>query len=279
MKFDRSKTYPYPVLRPYSDDYTDVEFQALAEFSITHDSIEVTCTYITSSEELAEQVTLENAMYVSVISCRQTYFRKVIRTSERAITLTLDPDSVRGEVDVDSYIVAVKEIDGFTSPDINKEFGKTVFLFEPGQILAQEETHCIFVDRELFKPLSSVFEMVKNESLTGGEWRVSLDQDHVQIEVSAAMKESIDNARSSTVSKSVLINSIYFSAVVHAIQRMKDGADHGETKWASVIKRQLHNQHLDLETVDAYILAQKLMKHPLGVLNTYVFAKAANDSN
>lgn len=277
MKFDRSKTFPYPVLRPYSDDYTDVEFQALAEFAITQGAIEVNCTYITSSEELAEQVTLGKAKYVSVISCRETYFRKVISSGDQAITISLDPDSLRGEVDVDSYIVAVSEISGFASPDINKEFGQNVFNFAPGQILAQEETHCIFVDRELFKPLSSVFELVKNDSLNGGEWRVSLDQDHVQIEVSGAMKESIDNARSSSLSKSVLINSIYFSAVVHAIQRMKDGAEYGETKWSRVIQRQLHNQHLDLEAVDAYILAQKLMKHPLGVLNTYVFAKAAND--
>jgi hypothetical protein len=276
MKFDRSKTFPYPVLRPYSDDYTDVEFQALAEFAITQGAMEVTCTYITSSEELAEQVTIGKAKYVSVISCRETYFRKVISTVDRSVTISLDPDSLRGEVDVDSYIVAVGAIIGFSSPDINKEFGKSEFDFTPGQILAQEETHCIFVDRELFKPLSSVFELVKGDSLVGGEWRVSLDQDHVQIEVSAAMKESIDNSRSSSLSKSVLINSIYFSAVVHAIQRIKDGDDYGESKWARVIQRQLHNQHLDLAT-DAYILAQRLMKHPLGVLNTYVFAKAAND--
>jgi len=215
--------------------------------------------------------------YVSVISCRETYFRKVVSIGDREITIVLDPDSVRGEVDVDSYIVAVKEITGFASPDINKEFGKSVFDFAPGQILAQEETHCIFVDRELFKPLSSVFELVRNPALIGGDWRVSLDQDQVQIEVSAAMKESIDNARSSSLTKSVLLNSIYFSAVVHAIQRMKDGVEFGEAKWARVIQRQLHNHHLDLATVDALMLAQKLMKYPLGVLNTYVFARAAND--
>jgi hypothetical protein len=277
MKFDRSKTFPYPVLRPYSDDYTDVEFQALAEFTIEQSGMGVTCTYVTSSDELAAQVSLGNAKYVTVISCRETYFRKVISTSERSITLPLDPDVLRGEVDVDSYIVAVQEINGFSSPDIHKEFGKDVFFFEPGQVLAQEETHCIFVDRELFKPLSSVFDLVKNDALSGGEWRASLDDEHVKIEVSATMKESIDNSRSSSLSKSVLINSIYFSAVVHAIQRMKDGDEFGEAKWAKVIRRQLHNHHLDLETVDAYILAQKLMKHPLGVLNTYVFAKAAND--
>ena len=277
MKFDRSKTFPYPVLRPYSDDYTDAEFQATPEFSITQDAVELTCTFITSSEELAALVSLGRAKYVSVVSCRETYFREVIASRENSITVAVNPDSLRGEVDVDSYIVAVDEIKDFSSPDINSEFGQSTFSFSPGQILAQEETRCIFVDRELFKPLSSVFELVKNDSLNGGEWRVSLDQDHVQISVSTSMKEAIDNSRSSNLSKSVLINSIYFSAVVHAIQRMKDGDEYGEEKWARVIQRQLHNQHLDLVAADAYILAQKLMKHPLGVLNTYVFAKAAND--
>ena len=277
MKFDRSKTFPYPVLRPYSDDYTDAEFQATPEFSITQAAVELTCTFITSSKELAELVSLDKAKYVSVVSCRETYYREVIATRENSITVTVNPDMLRGEVDVDSYIVAVDEIKDFSSPDINPEFGQSTFSFSPGQILAQEETRCIFVDRELFKPLSSVFELVKNDSLNGGEWRVSLDQDHVQISVSTSMKEAIDNSRSSNLSKSVLINSIYFSAVVHAIQRMKDGDEYSEEKWVRVIQRQLHNQHLDLVSADAYILAQKLMKHPLGVLNTYVFAKAAND--
>jgi len=277
MKFDRYKTFPYPVLRPYSDDYNDVEFQALAEFEITQDSIEVNCSYITSSDELAAEVAVGRAKYVSIISCRETYFRKAIITGDLKVKLTLDADSIRGAVDVDSYIVAIDEIHGFTSPDINKEFGKSDYFFSPGQILAQEETHCIYVDRELFKPLSSVFDLVKSESLAGGEWRVSLGQDHVQIEVSGAMKEAIDGSRSSSVTKSVLINSIYFSAVVHAIQRLKDDDDYNDSKWGRVIVRQIHNQHLELASTDAYILAQKLMKHPLGVLNTYVFSRATND--
>lgn len=276
MKFDRSKTFPYPVLRPYSDDYVDVEFQALAEFMIDGNEIKVHCSYLTSSVELQQQIALGAAKYVSIISCRETYFRHVITTDKPLIDEKIDAGSLKGEVAVDAYIVATKSIKNYGSPDINKEFGKKRFDFSPGEILAQDETLCIYVDRDLFKPISSVYELVKNDSLTGGEWRISLEQDQVRIEVSGPMKEAIDNSRSSNLGKSVLINSLYFSAVVHTIQRLKEGGEYGDLRWAKVMERQIHNHHIDIDNTDAYIIAQKLMKNPLSILNLYVFSGVEN---
>jgi hypothetical protein len=52
-----------------------------------------------------------------------------------------------------------------------------------------------------------------------------------------------------------------------------------ELKWARVIERQLHNNHIDVNSMDAYLIAQKLMKNPLAVLNTYVFSKVEYDKD
>lgn len=276
MKFDLQKTFPYPVLRPFSDDYQGVEFQTNAEFTIAGNEITLNCSFLTSSTELLEEVDKDNARFVSIVSCRDTYFRKVIQTKDKDFSIQLDADSVRGEVLVDSYIVAIKDINGFKSKDINTEFGHESFFFAAGQILAQDETSAIYINRELFKPLSSVFELVKNEQLSGGRWKVGVDQENVQIEVSAEMKESIDSARNNRLSRAVLINSIYFSAVTHAIQMLKDVKDFGDYKWARVILRQIHNKGLDIESLDAYVIAQELMKHPLSVLRTTVFEGSLN---
>jgi hypothetical protein len=173
---------------------------------------------------------------------------------------------------IESYIVAVKKIINYGSPDINPEFGKKRFNFNVGEILAQDETQAIYIDRDLFKPISSIFELVKKESLSGGEWRIGLESNNVQIEVSPAMKESIDSSRNSTSCKAILINSLYYSAVVHAIQRLKDCNEYEDFKWAKVFEHQIHNFHIDLHSTDAYIIAQKLMKHPLGVLKAHVFS-------
>lgn len=276
MKFDRQKTFPYPVLRPFSDDYLDVEFQTNTEFIIAGNEITLQCSFLTSSEELLREIEKGYAKFVSIVSCRDTYFRKVIKTDEKNISIKLDADALRGEVLVDSYIVAVKDISGFQSQDINPEFGQEAFFFISGQILAQDETSAIYIDRELFRPLSSVFELVKNEQLTGGKWKVGVEQDNVQIEVSAEMKESIDSARNSKLSRAVLINSLYFSAVTHAIQMLKDVKDFGDLKWARVMHRQIHNKGLDIDSHEAYVIAQELMKHPLSVLRTNVFQGELN---
>lgn len=272
MKFDQSKTFPYPVLRPHSDDYVDAEFQALTEFEISDAKIKVLCTYRTSSTELQQLISLRFAKYVSVISCRETYFRLVLTTDKESAEAEIIADALRGEVAIDSYIVAIKDIKNYGSPDINPEFGKKRFNFKPGEILAQDETQAIYIERDLFRPISSVFDLVKNEALTAGEWRVALEQDNVQIQVSTAMKESIDNSRSSTACKAILINSLYFSAVVHAVQRLKESSDYEEFKWGRVMTHQIHNSHIDLKTTDSYVVAQKLMKHPLSVLNAHVFS-------
>ena len=75
MKFDKNKAFPYPVLRPYSDDYKEVEFQATVEFKVGKEKINAIISYAISSEEIEEQITLGNAEFIAVISCRDTYFQ------------------------------------------------------------------------------------------------------------------------------------------------------------------------------------------------------------
>lgn len=275
MKFDRNKTFPYPVLRPYSDDYIDVEFDANVDFTSKDGVVTADISYRVSSSELIEQIKIGNAKFVSIVSCRETYFRDVLTSDAKQIVKNFDVGNLRGEVKVDSYIIAVKKIPSFSSPDINPEFGRNSFAFTPGDVLAQDETAVYYIDRDLFKPVTSVFDLVKNPEYSEGEWRISLDDDHIQIVVSTAMKESIDNARNNTNMKVILLNSIYFTAAVHAIQRLKEfGSDYEEKKWGRVFYRQIHNNGLDLVSTDAYILAQKLMKYPLKVLNAYVLKGA-----
>lgn len=272
MKFDKNKAFPYPVLRPYCDDYQNVEFQTTVEFAVSKNSIDADITYALSSEELLDEIAKGNAKYVSVVSCRETYLRTVLTSVDGKIAKSFDPGSFRGEVRVDPYIVATRAITGFASPDINAEFGKGPFSFSPGEVLAQDETQVFYIDRDLFKPVTAVFDLVKNEALSGGEWKAGLDDNHVQIEVSPQLKESIDNARNDKTNKVILLNSVLFAAVMHALQRLKEGKDAYEGKrWAEVIKGQLHNNGWDLDAHDPYVLAQRLMKYPLAMLDTYVF--------
>lgn len=272
MKFDAQKAFPYPVLRPYSDDYKDVEFQTTVDPVVGTDKIRLNIAYAISSEEILEEIAKGTAQYVSVISCRDTYFRSVLASSERTIEAEFDIGEFRGEVRVDPYVVVRKEIPGFESPDINTEFGIGPFKFTAGDILAQDEPQVFYIDRDLFKPVTSVFELVKRDELTGGEWTIAFEQDHIQIGVSPNMKEAIDDARNTTKNRAILLNSIYFASVMQSIEKLKDSTDEFDGyKWAEVIRRQAHNKGVTLDAHDAYQVAERLMQYPLTTLYTYVF--------
>ena len=272
MKFDKNKAFPYPVLRPYSDDYNDVEFQATVEFLVTKDKIIATVGFAVSSEEIGEEIDKDAAEYVALISCRDTYFQSVLRAKERKIVAEFEIGSLRGEVKVNPYIVAIKDIPNFQSPDINSEFGDGPFKFVEGDVLAQDDAQVFYFDRDMFKPVTSVFDLVKKDEQSDGIWTVSFDEEHIQIEVSPNMKASIDEARNDTKKKVVLLNSIYFAAVMQAIQKLQQSKEtYEDKKWAQVILKQAHNKSCDIDIHDAYLIAERLMQEPLRRLNEYVF--------
>ena len=280
MKFDKNKAFPYPVLRPFSDDYVDVEFQATVEFVVGKETIKVNIGYAISSDEIVNEVHLGNAEYVAAISCRDTYYQHVVSSSAKTASAEFDIGQLRGEVRVNPYVVVKKDIPTFASPDINAEFGAGPFAFVVGDVLAQDDAQVFYIDRDLLKPITSVFELVKKDEQSDGVWTIGFDEEHIQIEVSPKMKESIDNARNSKNNRAVLINSIYFAAVMQAIQKLQVAdtrATYEDKKWAKVMLGQAHNKGLDINGGDSYLLAERLMQNPIKLLESYVFKGANNE--
>jgi len=272
MKFDSQKAYPYPVLRPFSDDFVDGEFQTTVQSRPQDGLLTTKIEFIVSSDDIRREIEAKRAAYFAVFACRNTYFRKSFMSTNNTIEAKLELKNLRDEVTVEPYIVAIEDIESFQSSDVNPEFGKGPFKYRPGHILAQDEPQSFYIDRDVFKPITSVFDLVKKESLSEMEWDVKFEQDRVQIGVSPLMKERIDNARNSTSNKAILINSIYFAAVMQAIQHLKESrADFDSYRWAQVIIRKAVNMNIDLEKCQAYEATERLMNLPLRLLSKYIF--------
>lgn len=154
---------------------------------------------------------------------------------------------------------------------INEEFGPGPFAFEPGSVLAVDEPKVIYVDRDVFKPITSIFELVMDINLTGSEWRLRFNQNKVSIALGPRLKEKIDIARSSSRNKAILINSIYFASVMQCVRNLRDGSDYDDYRWAHVMRQQCHNLGIDLDAAEEYLLAERLLKFPVGLLEAYVF--------
>jgi hypothetical protein len=272
MKFDEYKAFPYPVLRPNSDDYLDCDFQTTVNFKTEKQAILVDVSFAISSPEILEQVELGNAEFVAMVSCRDTYFQYMIRSHDRNTQASFAMGDLKGAVVVNPYVVANKLIENFSSPDINPEFGAATFTFNVGDVLAQDEAYLVYFDQESFKPITSVLDLVQREDQPNDSWRVDFDGEHIQVVLSTETKRIVDAARSSsTKNKVILVNSIYFGAVTEAIQKLKDPDNpYSERKWAQVFMKHAQNKNCNFETDDAYVIAQQMMMQPLKRLNSEV---------
>lgn len=273
MKYDEYKAFPYPVLRPNSDDYLDCDFQTTVNFSTEKQMILVDVSFAISSPEILEQVELGNAEFVAMVSCRDTYFQHMIRTNERKTQASFAMGDLKGAVVVNPYVIVKNQIKNYTSPDINPEFDIEAFIFNEGDVLAQDQAEFFYFDQESFKPITSLFDFVYRDNQPDGEWGIDFDSDHIQIVLSKKTKETIDNARASNFkNKVILMNSIYFSAVMQAVQKIQhpDKA-YEDKKWAKVFEKNAHNKNCNLENDDAYVIAQTLLQYPLKRMNEYVF--------
>lgn len=103
MKFDIQKAFPYPVLRPFSDDYNDAEFQTTVDIKVSESEIRMQLFFNISSNDIVEQIHVNRAEYVAVISCRDTYMRHVLYSKEPENSISLSITDLRGEVQVQAY--------------------------------------------------------------------------------------------------------------------------------------------------------------------------------
>jgi hypothetical protein len=273
MQFDPLRAFPYPVLRPDSDDYVDGDIQVTAEFEPSEDGQEVRATveFHLSVEDLKAEVDAGRARYVIVFACRDTYFRHVEEKSTPHFTVSFPAGSLRGEVQIYPYVSAVKPIKSYSCDWINDEFGTGPFAYPVGAVLALDRPQLVYIDRDVFRPLSSIFTIVKDDNIGGHEWQVRTDDDKIRIVVSADLKALIDKARNNKAHRAVLMNSIYFAAVMHCIGLLKHGDHAEETRWGRVITQKCHNEGINLSDHEDYLIAERLMKNPFRLIDAYVF--------
>lgn len=272
MKFDRSKAFPYPVLRPYNDDFIEKDFQAVISVDTPEASIDISVDYSLSSKSIQKLINEHLASFVTVVSCRDTYFSATIESFEPHAQKSLPHGLFRGEVFINKYIQVLTDIE-FESPEIHADFGKGPFRYTQGDIIAQDEPEKFYFGREFFKPLTSVFTLVKNESLSYGEWKLDADNDHVGIEVSPKMKDKFDIARSTRSNQMILLNSLYYAAVVQSIEYLKEpDSGYDQFRWAQVVKKKMDDCNVTLEE-PATKIASAVLEFPLRMLGDFVFAE------
>ena len=270
MKILPNKTFPHPVLWRNADDYVRRQFQVAQKFSTGDDGCPVLEFNFTTNEESIGNLLRENiATYALEIYCSTTFLRKVFCTREKAGAVKFCKGQLYRRVEVTAFVVCTQDIEKYSSPNFNEEFGDVAFDMSPGDVLATSETKSWWWDTEFLAPLHSVFELVTNENTGAGMFAVDTTGDKVKIYMNNADKIRFEQLRHSSETKSVAMF-VYFSAVAEVLRQMKEVANDGgeDKKWYRAIEHKLRGlgRDIDSSSADPFVLAQELLRRPLQLI-------------
>jgi hypothetical protein len=280
MKFDPQKSFGYPVLRPGSEDYVQADFQSGISLSIDEkkeDQYVISYDIAIGVKEIGDLVKAGKAAAQIQLNCRTTFYGNVFAVSSLRGRIPIPSDSVRGELAISCYVTAKESISRFKSGKVNPEFGSALIRFPQNAVLACDTPAHYWVDREVFRNITSIFDWSKDPELAEGQWRLNLDGERVEIVVSPTQLDILTQAGVTKRNQAIIRNSVIFGAILEIVNTLKGKNDYSERRWARNVLSKCASLGMVLtESSDAVEIAQKLMARPLVALNAMVF-KSGDD--
>lgn len=278
MKLDIQKSFQHPVLRPLSDDYVEgeISFEVKLLWDQKTNKVKLQFESLISSSSIKGLIQQRKASYLVTVRCRTTFFSMSFIGFESTIRHEFFDGELFGDVELNLYVVANEVIDSYISEEFNEEYEGEAFTIRKNAILACAEPKNFLIEREAFKPVTSVFNLAedKNQEIEQGKWVIDLEQDTVYIKLHSKDYEKITIARNLKTNQAVLLNSLYFVAVVEAVDTIYDeerGFDIHEKKWSRVVHTAIEKCETVTKDDSSYVIAQELLKGPLNKLVEHVF--------
>jgi hypothetical protein len=268
MKLFANKSFQHPVLRPNNNDFRRSNFSFKINPQIINSEVTIDLVISNDVEELKNLIYDNNLTYVVVITCRNTYYKKTIQTHLSELNFQLSANDLKGEVVFDVFCFVKRQIDNFNSVKLNSEYKGANLTINQNEIIAQADSISITIDRDAFQPIANIFLMVIDQTINDNEWEISLE-DKIKIHLSDRTKNQIDQARNNRKKKLILLNSLYFSVINYAIDKLvTEGIENlDQSLWARVLNAKLINMFgSDYIQIPVYVLSSKLLNNPLGKL-------------
>ena len=278
MKFVKSKSWPWPVLRPYSHDYPRSEFQSYVDLDTIEDStqLRVKADFYLGDRNLRDLIEKERARYALLISCSITHFRNYLESATSSIEWYAENGWLAGRIEITPFIVAHRPIDNFRASNWHEDYADRAFAVEPGSVLAIDQPSVHWVESANETPISSIFQTAPDQSIVRGMWKCDLhrDPDFVTLLLHPDDYGLFQDARRQAnrmQTSMYIMNGIYLPALTWLlVEADRAGEDElGERRWFDALNSALSRAEcLDIGAEDADRVhdAQSILQRPFGKL-------------
>lgn len=266
MKINSS--YPYPVLYMNNGDYTGTNFNVKFGVQDSFGQVRITADFILDNEPIRRMISDESCIYLIHVECPQTSYRRVFKTKNDKMEISIPANQLRGKIAIHSFIIANEKIDNYTNKYLNEWYQEVPISFEKGNFIAigdAIETTLFEDDTELLDlpSIVTVTKSLKNEYMD-----VDLHSNNITILLPEKEYKLYASSAHSTL-KSTILSTVIVPALVYVFSKVRDhSGDLEEYIWYQVLEKIFAENNHNLEDVGSDKLsplkaAQIILRNPL----------------
>lgn len=161
-----SINYPYPVIRPYSEDYTDTVFDGELRVTPESDGYYIRPNFSINNAVVAKMIADGSMTYAVEIECVSTWLRKLVAVHDNE-PIRLDPTYIHETVELTPCIVATTKITDYTNDDFAEEYKEIKYTINAGEVvgIGQKKTFDAFYQNDIIKNGSSIVRFDGSDSI------------------------------------------------------------------------------------------------------------------
>ena len=275
MKFDPSKSFPHPVLRPDNDDYPHDGFQVEIDFRQRQGSSasSVSAEFTLDETTLKGLVERGDAAYALVARCLGTNYRECWISSSDEIHHEFQPGDLGGEVEFAPLVIAMTKLTEFTSKNWHQELQDAAPYNVPaGAALAVYPPEIYSVEIGSAE-IGSIFDIQSDANLSRGAWTCELEGRRIVVTMSIADYEAFRAAEhldSDAPEQAALLNGVYLPALLYALTSADDQNQDfdDDCRWRQVLEEKLEQEKMPGfgKSSDRLRDAQRLLDQPFAHL-------------
>lgn len=263
----------YPILSSVSDDYINSSFKTNIDWADAKKT-KIRVDFDLNNEIIQKLIENEYAHYLVHVECPTTSFRQAYTSAKDQIIITLPQQNLNEKIEINTFIVAAKEIKEYTNSLFNMDFKGMKFYLSKGNILAIGNAVEIPIENKYNE--NSIIRITKRNDNALDALRVDTSKsEYIIVSLPEKLRDLYCNLGSGQF-ENICMSIIILPVIMVVLKRMQGAANDEdnsvtELHWYKVIESWLDNKGIDIKDMDfdsegensVLAIAQRIFENPI----------------
>lgn len=268
----RDRSFPHPVLSPFSDDVVPNNFDFTVSVNHDADNFYLDVRFDYENPTLDKLVEAGLATLSLHLECKRNFYRELFTSDKRTERIAIPTFELVGRVEASAFIQAQSTISDYSIQGAHDDYGATVFQIKSGDILAvaQSKSFDAYVDYDPLRHISSILTIRRAPEVEEGPMEVDTSESRIVVTLSQKDYDRYTDLKADPKLGPLLANQVIIPALLEGVHEMQSTSEEDfevamQNRWFRSVHKKLEEMGIKVRESDVSAIqaVQSLLKLPL----------------